>query len=220
MFSPRFLLRKLHIIILILLIAGCFLPNQVISAKTIHPVSKVVLYFFWGEGCPHCINSLPLLTELQKEYPNLEIRAYEVFQNQANTQIFKMMGIRLGFEANVVPTFVIGNLHWVGNSDENTTAIRAAAAECVKTGCEDTGVVIDQSMGKVTYPPGWDVSQSNDAGVNSSTPDLLQSVSEWLSNSSNRITLGLIILGILLAASLAATIIRRQQNNPPKSKPD
>lgn len=43
------------------------------------PRDEVTLYFFWGEGCPHCAAAKPVLAELDTRYPpQLEVRSFEV----------------------------------------------------------------------------------------------------------------------------------------------
>ena len=40
-----------------------------------------ILYLFWGEGCPHCEKEKTFLKELHKDYPQLEMRWFEVLEH-------------------------------------------------------------------------------------------------------------------------------------------
>ncbi|MDP7180604.1 MAG: hypothetical protein QF824_05015 [Candidatus Woesearchaeota archaeon] len=39
---------------------------------------NVTVYYFWGDGCPHCAKATPFLYSLEDKYPELRIEAYEV----------------------------------------------------------------------------------------------------------------------------------------------
>ena len=42
--------------------------------------NKVIIYLFWGDGCPHCAEEKPFLEELIAQNPNVEVRAYEIWK--------------------------------------------------------------------------------------------------------------------------------------------
>jgi thiol-disulfide isomerase/thioredoxin len=84
------------------------------------------LVVFWGEGCPHCATELEFLSGLATEYPDLEIRAYEVYNNEPNRALFVSMLAELDMEPVGVPTTVLGDQVWVGYDDSVGTEIRAA----------------------------------------------------------------------------------------------
>ncbi|NCD17909.1 MAG: thioredoxin family protein, partial [Actinobacteria bacterium] len=46
------------------------------------------IYFFWGEGCPHCAAAKPFLAGLQEQYPSLVVQDYEVYNNLENRDLF------------------------------------------------------------------------------------------------------------------------------------
>jgi len=77
----------------------------------------VVITFFWGDGCPHCAEEEVFLEELGRRYPNVEIRAYEVWYSPQNQAIFQETADEMGFEPSGVPTTIIGDRIWVGFSD-------------------------------------------------------------------------------------------------------
>lgn len=109
------------------------------AAQTAQPVA---IYFFWGDGCPHCAAAKPVLAELTQKYPSAQVRAYEVWYVEENQILFKQMAAAYGFEPSAVPTIFIGDRHWVGYAEQVAPEIEAAVAECAATGCRDAGMGI------------------------------------------------------------------------------
>jgi cytochrome c biogenesis protein CcdA/glutaredoxin len=104
--------------------------------------SRVPIYFFWGDGCPHCATEKPFLDELAARYPEVEIRSYEVWHDLEARQVFFDMADSLGFEASGVPVTIIGNRHWVGFHESLKEEIDAAVVGCIQTTCPDPGLGI------------------------------------------------------------------------------
>jgi len=80
--------------------------------------APVTLYFFWGEGCPHCARSKPFLKELEQKYPALRIESWEVLENRDNLPRLMEMAKARNQEATGVPTFIIGDRVLGGFSPE------------------------------------------------------------------------------------------------------
>lgn len=76
------------------------------------------VYFFHGEGCPHCVQMEEFLTELKQEYPELEIHAYEIWYNEDNHKLAEQMAQERGIVIEGVPTLFIGEQVIVGNRQE------------------------------------------------------------------------------------------------------
>lgn len=87
-------------------------------AETTSRAPAVTLYFFWGEGCPHCERAKTYLADAHHRFPGLEIRSYEVLHNENNLNLLMTMSRKLGTEAKGVPTFIIANKMLDGFSDE------------------------------------------------------------------------------------------------------
>ncbi len=74
----------LKLTFLILVIVLLFSLSQKALAKD----NFVCATYFTGVGCPHCANADPLiLRQLQKEYPNLIIIEYEIYQQRENAPL-------------------------------------------------------------------------------------------------------------------------------------
>lgn len=153
-------------LLFILTLLGAFLVGTLAEAPTSRavPGDAVTLYFFWGEGCPHCAAAKPALAELQDRYPTLQIRDFEVRGSVENLQRFMEMAAKFGFEPTGVPTFFLGERYWVG-FDERTTGqeLESAIVKCLETGCPDAGAGVVAPAAPVTgesqvpRPPTGDV---------------------------------------------------------------
>lgn len=83
----------------------------------------VILYFFWGEGCPHCERAKPFLEELQRKYPSLRIDSCEVLNHRENIPRLMEMAKACNREATGVPTFIIGKRMLSGFSTETAAEL-------------------------------------------------------------------------------------------------
>ncbi len=98
---------------------------------------SVILYFFWGEGCPYCAKEKIFLTTLKKKYPRLEIKDYEVIHNQAPRELLMTMSRSYGISPTGVPVTFIGDKSFVGFNEEIASKIELILKSCLKKTCED-----------------------------------------------------------------------------------
>ena len=87
---------------------------------------EVTLYFFHGDGCPHCALEREYLDKLQEKYPNLKIERYEVWYDDYNANLLGKVQKALDSTRMGVPTNVIGNTILVGFSDAQASKIERA----------------------------------------------------------------------------------------------
>ncbi len=71
-----------------------FSSNQAVDQNN----GKNTLYFFWGQGCPHCAAAKPFLEELKKKYPGFKVSAYEIYNSPENLEIMRNMAKSHGTE--------------------------------------------------------------------------------------------------------------------------
>lgn len=107
------------------------------AAQSTSDDPAVVITFFWREGCSHCAEEKPFLQELMAQYPQIDLRAFEVYDSQANLDYLFALGDAMGFETNGVPVTVIGGQSWVGYNEEIGAELSAAVAACSIAGCGD-----------------------------------------------------------------------------------
>ncbi len=103
---------------------------------------KVTVYFFWGEGCPHCAHEKPFLEQLEQKYTELEVKSFETWGNQENAKLFSDMAKAYGTSAMGVPTTFIGNFEpIVGYGSDETTGkqIEDKVIYCIEHGCKNPG---------------------------------------------------------------------------------
>lgn len=104
-----------------LLLLVLFLFPYVSFAK-----EDVTLYFFHGDGCPHCAEESVFLEKIQKDYPDLKIEKYEVWYDEENSALLQKVQQELHIERMGVPTTIIGDVYMVGYSEETANVIKRA----------------------------------------------------------------------------------------------
>lgn len=92
----------------------------------------VDLYFFEGQGCPHCARMKSFLDGLKADYPNLTVKDFEVYFNKENQDLFGRMAAAYGSDAEGVPTLFIGEEVIKGEAYET---LKNAVIKCSAEGC-------------------------------------------------------------------------------------
>ena len=105
---------------------------------------KVQLWFFWGQGCPHCAAEKPFLEELAKKYPQLEIKEFEVYYNKENQQLFEKVAKAYNTSAGGVPMTFVGKDFVSGFLTRETTGkkIEQLVRNCLLKSCPSPQEVI------------------------------------------------------------------------------
>jgi thiol-disulfide isomerase/thioredoxin len=99
---------------------------------------SITMYFFWGQGCPHCEEMKPFIQEMQSTYPQLTVKSLETFNDPANNQLFETMAKAYNKTADGVPGTFIGDQMIEGYAKGTTDAeVKTALEDCVKNGCSD-----------------------------------------------------------------------------------
>lgn len=127
------------LLVLAIVILSSLIGAVKVNAQAPAPGDPFVVYFFWGDGCPHCAEAEPFLAELVEKYPQIELRKYEVWYDEANQELFKKMGDAYGFEPKYVPTIFVGERNWQGYSASISREIRETVEGCLQGGCGDPG---------------------------------------------------------------------------------
>ncbi len=99
----------------------------------------VNLYFFWGDGCPHCAQEEIFLEEMKIKYPELKVYDFEVWYNRENVKKMQEVAKILNASVNGVPLTIIGDKYFVGFGEGVTDRqIENKIIECKENICEDT----------------------------------------------------------------------------------
>lgn len=77
--------------------------------------NEVNLYFFHGDGCPHCEEAQEWFDEIEEEYGDkFNLVSYEVWYNQENNDLMAAVAEARGETADGVPYIIVGNQSWSG----------------------------------------------------------------------------------------------------------
>lgn len=87
----------------------------------------VEITLFWGRECPKCEAERSWLDEVAEQV-DLNRVEYEVWHDGENRELFERTGEELGFEADPVPTTIIGERVWIGYTDAIGEDIAGAIA--------------------------------------------------------------------------------------------
>ena len=132
-------LRKLIVILVLLLILLMPFSSRALAQTPEPDGFPVYIYFFWGEGCPHCAKAKPYLEQLAEKYPQVVLRSYEIYYNAENQKLFSDIAAYHGFEISGVPTMLIGPYYLVGYAEEFNPEIEEVVLYCIQNGCLDAG---------------------------------------------------------------------------------
>ncbi len=134
----------LALVLVVALVLGLVLTGGTAVAQ--QPNKSVDIYFFWGDGCPHCAAAKPFLAGLRQKYPGVQVRDFEVWNHAENRDPLIKMAAKFGFEPSSVPTIFIGERYWVGFAEEPIgREIEAYVASCALSGCADAGAGVVSS---------------------------------------------------------------------------
>ena len=85
--------------------------------NVVYNKEKVNIYFFWGDGCPHCEEEFEFFESIEKEYGNLyTLNTFEVWHNEENVKILEQFAKAMGDEITGVPYTIIGEKTFSGYS--------------------------------------------------------------------------------------------------------
>ncbi len=111
-------MKRLLNYILVFLLFFCFAIN--VNAK-----EKIKVYFFHGDGCPHCAEERVTLIDDLKKQDDIEVVEYEVWFNKENSElldkVIKTFDTRTG-----IPYNVIGDTTVIGYNDGNSLELQRA----------------------------------------------------------------------------------------------
>jgi thiol-disulfide isomerase/thioredoxin len=145
-------LAVLMLILTGIILSGCKSTNEIHLTGN-GDTGKVVLYYFWGDGCSHCAEAKPWLEDLARRYPGLSIRAYEIWYSDTNQAYFTQMAdhYKVPQGGRGTPTFFMDNQYWVGYSESIAKQIEAVVAVCNHENCADAGAgIMPGAAGQVT----------------------------------------------------------------------
>lgn len=89
--------------------------------------NRVKIYFFRGEGCPHCADAEEFFNSIEEEYGQYyKILDYETWYNSDNAALLQKVGEARNEEISGVPYILIGDKSWSGYDDSFADDIKDA----------------------------------------------------------------------------------------------
>lgn len=91
--------------------------------------TSIVVYYFYSETCPHCIEARPFVATLNAR-DWIDLRAYEVATNREHALLYRDVAATIGEQARSVPAFIFcGSMHTGFDRPETTGAVLLARME-------------------------------------------------------------------------------------------
>ena len=79
---------------------------------------KVNIYFFWGDGCPHCESEFAFFDSIESEYGDYyNLYTFETWHNEENAELLKTFSDAMEVESRGVPYTIIGEEVFTGFSE-------------------------------------------------------------------------------------------------------
>jgi len=98
---------------------------------------RVNIYFFYGQGCPHCGKEEEFLNKLEREKTDINIHLFEIYHDTDNANLLKDIGETLGVDVRGVPVTFIQDEYVGGFYNEEITGqqIIDKINKCKEGGC-------------------------------------------------------------------------------------
>lgn len=119
---------------------GVFLIFSFVVKPSFAQQKEVNLYFFWGQGCPHCADEKPFLDSLKTKYPQLKVYDFEVWYSKTNRDLLIEVGKKLNIEVSGVPLTIINDQPIIGYYNDEVTGkqIEDLVIKCLNDVCLDS----------------------------------------------------------------------------------
>jgi len=134
-----------------------FMPSSAHAQRADHEVN---IYFFRGEGCPHCAAEENFLKTLTAEFKNIQVHDFEIWFNSDNAKLASQVAQEMNVQMGGVPLTVIGERVTSGYLSDDVTGAEIRRAVEYYTAVGDPNVVgdiISKKENKVSNNSGNDI---------------------------------------------------------------
>jgi len=115
-------------IIIVLLFACFFALSPIITQAQYRAPEPVNIYFFYGDGCPHCAEEERFLDKLKIEIPSIKIHNFETWYSSDNDKILQNIIKASDLRISGVPIAFIGDRIISGYLNDKTTGTEIRSA--------------------------------------------------------------------------------------------
>jgi hypothetical protein len=84
------------------------------AAEAAADTFTVNVYYFWGDGCPVCVQQRAFLDWLVERYPEVQVHAFEVWRDLDNRPRLQALSDAFTRPVHAVPVTFIGEDSWIG----------------------------------------------------------------------------------------------------------
>lgn len=136
-------MKKIKYLLLIVITCLLVLPFGTAAKE------KINIYFFRGDGCPHCEEAEKFFDSIQDEYGKYyNLVDYETWYDSDNADLMKKVASKLGEEASGVPYIIIGKKTWNGYASSYDNDITSTIKKEYNKKSKDRYDVIKDTNGK------------------------------------------------------------------------
>jgi cytochrome c biogenesis protein CcdA/thiol-disulfide isomerase/thioredoxin len=116
--------------------------------------ANVTVYYFYGAECPHCQNVRPYIESLRQKYPDVNFRILEIWHDETNNALSRLMNHNLNQQQSLVPEVIVGDVVLLGEN-EITTKLEGAILDQKKNLTDPSEPAVSLSS---AFPPGTNIS--------------------------------------------------------------
>jgi len=133
----------------VIMIGLLFIPLGVFAEDNSDSNKKINIYFFHGNGCPHCEEAQEFFDSIEDEYGKYyNFVDYEVWYNEDNAELMQKVADTLDQEVSGVPYLIIGNKTWSGYSTDYDEEIKQAIKDEYEKDLDNRYDVMDYVNGE------------------------------------------------------------------------
>jgi len=121
----KYLNIKKTILLLCFFIFMPFITNAQENLSNSQEDYKLNIYYFYGDGCPHCADESEFLSKLKNEHDYLQVNYFETWYNRENAKLINKIIEELSLRGQVsgVPVLFVGKNVVNGFVSEETTGV-------------------------------------------------------------------------------------------------
>ncbi len=79
---------------------------------------EVCMYYFYGQGCPGCAKTDPIIDQLEEKHPQLKVHRLEIYFNESNLLLIQQYynKFQVPVEQQVIPVVFISDTYFKGST--------------------------------------------------------------------------------------------------------